>query len=64
MPNSTPVADTITGACARLSISRSTVYNEISAGRLRAVKARGRTLILRADGDLWLATLPTLAKST
>ena len=39
------LADTIPGACARLGIARSSLYIEISEGRLRAVKMRGRTLI-------------------
>ena len=55
-----PVADPIPAACARLGCSRSTIYLEIAAGRLKALKARGRTLITRAEQDRWLSALPTV----
>lgn len=54
------LADTIPGACARLGISRSSAYVEIAQGRLRAVKARGRTLVTRVDQLEWLNSLPTV----
>jgi excisionase family DNA binding protein len=55
-----PIADTIPVACARLGISRSTCYLEISQGKLRAVKVRGRTLLTREDQTAWLNSLPAL----
>ena len=54
------LADTVPTACARLGIARSSLYIEISEGRLRAVKARGRTLITRADQVAWLNSLPAI----
>ena len=47
-------------ACASLSISRSKLYEELSAGRLRAVKAGARTLIPVEAADAWLRSLPPL----
>jgi excisionase family DNA binding protein len=44
----------------RLGISRTKAYEEIAAGRLRAVKCGSRTLIPYASGEAWLASLPTL----
>lgn len=52
------LADTIPEACARLRCSRSTLYLELKAGRLIAVKVRGRTLITREESSRWLASLP------
>lgn len=40
-------------------LSRSKIYLEIGAGRLRAVKAGRRTLILRTDYEQYLANLPS-----
>jgi excisionase family DNA binding protein len=45
----------------RLGISRTKAYQEISAGRLKAVKCGSRTLIPYASGEAWLNSLPTLA---
>jgi hypothetical protein len=39
-------------------IGRSTVYEEIRAGRLKARKAGARTLIMHEDGVAWLNALP------
>lgn len=41
-------------------ISRSMLYQEIMAGRLRAVKVGRRTLVLAADLQGWLATRPSI----
>ena len=54
------LADTVPVACARLGVSRSTLYLEISAGRLRAVKVRGRTLLRRVDQSSWADNLPAM----
>ena len=54
------LADPIPAACARLGISRSTAYLEISANRLKIVKVRGRTLITRAEQERFLASLSDL----
>ncbi len=45
----------------RLGISRSKAYEEIAAGRLKAVKCGSRTLITFAAGEAWLNALPELA---
>ena len=45
----------------RLGISRSKAYEEIAAGRLKAVKCGSRTLIPYASGEAWLNALPPLA---
>jgi excisionase family DNA binding protein len=39
---------------------RETAYQQIRAGRLRAVKLGRKTLILRADAEVWAASLPEL----
>lgn len=44
----------------RLGISRSKAYEEIAAGRLRAVKCGTRTLIPYASGEAWLNGLPAM----
>jgi excisionase family DNA binding protein len=40
------------------SIGRSHVYDEIKAGRLRAVKSGKRTLIQHEDAARWAKALP------
>jgi excisionase family DNA binding protein len=45
----------------RLGISRTKAYEEIAAGRLKAVKCGSRTLIPYASGEAWLNALPPLA---
>jgi excisionase family DNA binding protein len=46
---------------ARLGISRSKAYEEVAAGRLKAVKCGTRTLIPYASGEAWLNNLPEVA---
>ena len=41
-----------------IGISRAGVYNELAAGRLRARKLGGRTLILAAELEDYVAALP------
>lgn len=38
-------------------VGRSTLYQEIAAGRLRAFKCRGRTLVTRHALEAWVAVL-------
>ncbi len=59
--NKTAEALTIAEAKARAGCGRSTIYEEIKAGRLPARKLGRRTLILATDFSEWLANLP-LAK--
>ena len=42
---------------------RTTIYEEIKAGRLKALKFGRRTLIPRESADEWLASLPELNTS-
>ncbi len=59
-PIEAKLAFPILEAAAVAGVGRSTIYEEINAGRLIARKARGRTVILREDLNAWLAALPTL----
>jgi excisionase family DNA binding protein len=56
-------ADTIAATAARLSVSTRTIYREIDAGKIRAVRARGRTLITREEQDRWLSALPAVKEA-
>ncbi|MCR6501537.1 excisionase family DNA-binding protein [Shinella sp. CPCC 101442] len=48
-------------ACQRLGgISRSTLYRKIECGELAAKKLGGRTVIMAAEVDRYLALLPAL----
>lgn len=44
--------------CFLYGIGRTTAYAEIAAGRLHAVKAGRRTLIIEDAAESWLAALP------
>jgi hypothetical protein len=46
---------------ARYHLGHTKIYEEINAGRLRAVKCGSRTLILVRDAGVWERSLPTLA---
>jgi hypothetical protein len=46
---------------ARYRLGHTKIYEEIGAGRLRAVKCGTRTLILARDAVAWERSLPTLA---
>jgi excisionase family DNA binding protein len=48
----------IAEACAVAGIRRTTLYKSISAGELRAIRIRGRTLILARDLHRWLEGMP------
>jgi excisionase family DNA binding protein len=56
-----PFAYRVREACDKLSISRSTLYAEIAAGRLKAVKCGSRTLIPTDAAKAWLHSLPEKA---
>lgn len=51
-------AYTIQSFTEEFGVGRTTTFAEIAAGRLRAVKARGRTLIPSDAAEAWLAGLP------
>jgi excisionase family DNA binding protein len=44
-----------------LGISRSKIYEEIAAGRLKAKKSGSKTLVTYASGQAWLDALPDFA---
>ena len=54
----TPLAHSIRQVVQLTGISRSKIYEEIRDGHLRAVKSGHRTLILNADLETYLASLP------
>ncbi|MGE5548420.1 MAG: helix-turn-helix domain-containing protein [Solirubrobacterales bacterium] len=43
--------------CKHYGIGRTSAYREISEGRLKIVKCRGRTLIPADEAERWLASL-------
>lgn len=53
-------ARTVKQFCADYSVGRTFTYAEIKAGRLRAVKAGDRTLILQEDSEAWARSLRAL----
>jgi excisionase family DNA binding protein len=57
----TKVAYTIAEVCAMASIGRTTVYQSIKEGQLRAIKLGRRTLILAEDLRKWLGEMPSAA---
>lgn len=58
------VADNIPQACERLGISKTLIYKEIGAGRLKAVKAGRRTLVTRDAQNAWMASLAAFEGTT
>jgi excisionase family DNA binding protein len=52
-----PLAVTIADACRLIGLGRSKLYEEISTGRIKALKAGKRTLIPVASLKDWLARL-------
>jgi excisionase family DNA binding protein len=46
--------------CRRFGVGRTTVYEEIKLGRLRARKIGRRTIILEDDAEEWLRRLPLM----
>jgi excisionase family DNA binding protein len=53
-------AMTIAQFCVWAGIARSTVYKEITSGRLTARKIGHKTIIARDDAEAWFSALPTL----
>ena len=43
-------------------IGRTTAWNEIRLGRLRAVKVSARTLVTLEDAQTWLSSLPEVQR--
>jgi hypothetical protein len=51
---------TVREFCERYPLGHTKAYEEINAGRLRAVKCGSRTLILARDARAWERSLPPL----
>lgn len=56
-----PLAVPMSRAPDWLGISRSKIYEEIAAGRLKAKKSGSKTLVTYASGQAWLDALPDFA---
>jgi excisionase family DNA binding protein len=56
-------AVSISEFCLRYGIGRTHAYQEITKGRLRAVKVGRRTLITHDAAEAWLAALPEIKQS-
>ena len=50
----------VSEVCTRYSIGRTTLYREVTAGRLKLRKMGTATRIAREDVEAWMAALPTV----
>lgn len=57
-PAPEPLAYDVATAARIMGVSKSTVFNELKAGRIAAKKLGRKTLLTRAAIDAWLANLP------
>ena len=56
----TPIAFTISEACAAARAGRTAIYQAIGSGDLRAVKRGRKTLILSEELRRWVESLPAV----
>jgi len=57
-----PLVFTIAETCSLAHVGRTSLYEAIRDGSLRAVKRGRRTLILHQDLTRWLQSLPPVAR--
>jgi hypothetical protein len=53
-------AYTLSGFCKAFGVGRTFTYREIKSGRLSAIKAGAKTLILHNEASRWAQSLPSL----
>ena len=49
---------TVPEFCRRYAISRTSLYREVSAGKLKLFKLGSHSRVMRQDADAWVSKLP------
>jgi excisionase family DNA binding protein len=63
IPTAAPRAFSIAQFCRRFGVGRTSVYQELKLGRLRARKIGRRTIITEDDAEDWLHRLPVIGST-
>ena len=58
--NAAPRARSVPAFAGYIGVGKSTIWQLIKDGKLRAVRINGRTLILHEDGEKFLRSLPAV----